>query len=160
MKLDEIKYWIEDNKRKAITIVVLILAILGGLGYWIFSPGQRAIRAEKNQVGLVKKMTPNDKTPSGKFTYDKSTRVPDFDKLMFDRQDGKGLVLRSEVSIPSKNIDVPVFEGVSPYTLSWGAGTAKYGEQLGKRNYAIEAHNYMKLGYADNWFFSNSCSQY
>lgn len=50
--------------------------------------------------------------------------------------------LRGWMSYPSKGIAQPIYEGDSSLVLSVGAGTAKPREVMGKRNFAIAAHNF------------------
>ncbi|WP_288528780.1 class A sortase [uncultured Secundilactobacillus sp.] len=127
-----------------------------GFSYWYFSPQHTVVRAEHGQAKMANSLKIHDGAPNGShYQYGVGDGVPDLNALMRLRRNQQGLTLRGQVSIPKYKVNVPVFEGTSPYTLAWGAGTAKAGEEMGKRNFAIEGHNFRKLAITHNWFFSN-----
>lgn len=147
--------WVIDHKLVTIAAVFILFVITVSL-YWWNSPQQQVSRADHTLNSVIAKKKVYKKAPSNRsFTYDPQTQTPDFQTLINQRKDSSSLVTRSELVIPNLRINVPVFEGVNPHTLAWGVGTAKKGEQLGRKNYAIEGHNYIKLSQARNWFFSN-----
>lgn len=44
------------------------------------------------------------------------------------------------IAIPSINLNLPIFRGVSNYTISAGAGTMKPDQEMGEGNYALASH--------------------
>lgn len=150
-----IDYWLDLSFRKKLILATVSVMVVGGLLLWYFSPQFLSKKAENDQIALVKRQKIHNFSPNKKFHYNTKVSVPDFNTLLKQRKNTDNLTLRTELSIPKLKIDLPIYEGVSSSTLAWGGGTAKYGQVLGKRNYAVEAHNYIKLNYARNWFFSN-----
>lgn len=150
-----IDYWLDLSFRKKLILATVSVMVVGGLLLWYFSPQFLSKKAENDQIALVKRQKIHNFSPNKKFHYNTKVSVPDFNTLLKQRKNTDNLTLRTELSIPKLKIDLPIYEGVSSSTLAWGGGTAKYGQVLGKHNYAVEAHNYIKLSYARNWFFSN-----
>lgn len=175
------EWWNNLSRRAQLiwcTVVGLVIAVLTAGIIWWNSPNQQISRsdyAQKVQLinGKIRTAPTADQLRplgNGKFAYHgktfdyhggTATDTPDLATLLRLQKEGRRKVYRcGQVSIPSYGIDVPIYEGTSPYTLAWGAGTAKPGQAMGQGNYALEAHNYIKkldgvANYAINgWFFS------
>lgn len=160
--VDKVKHFPSEfmsysTKKKAIVSASAIgVVALAGFGAYMLSGTHKVHVAENQQQALVKKLSFNDTTPKNKkYTYNQASGIPDLDQLFKLRKEGQGLTLRGQLSIPKYRVNVPVFEGTNDYTLAWGAGTAKPNQELGKRNYAVQAHNFNELGQAKDWYFSN-----
>lgn len=151
------------NQKIIYGITGILVACLVVFLVWFNSPNETVNRMTKaNNEALTQ---PIKKIPTNfaKFDYQggTKTRTPDLKTLKKLRNESKDDVyLRGQVSIPSYDINVPIYEGISEYTLAWGAGTSKPHQVMGTGNYSLQAHNYIKKldgvsNYAVNgWFFS------
>ena len=59
-----------------------------------------------------------------------------FKRYEFDREGVIGII-----HIPSVQMEVPIFYGVSNAVLDMGAGTMKSDQEMGRGNYALAGHN-------------------
>lgn len=150
--------------------IAAVVALLVGFGLWHhFSPTQQVKRINHANATILTK-APNDiqKRPTNFHRFDysgKNTEIPDLSDLNSLRRQGlkdnDDMYLRGQISIPDYDVNVPIFEGLAPQTLAWGAGTSKPGQEMGKGNYSLQAHNYIKKldgvdSYLINgWFFTN-----
>lgn len=150
-----------SKKRKIWTVVgiiALVACIVAGI-FWYNSPTSEARRDNAAQTALLKHSKMHNAPKAKNAKYQIGGGVPQLKQLAKERAQNKHPYLRGQVSLPQYGIDVPIFEGTSLATLAWGGGTAKPYQEMGKGNYAVEAHNFSKLYDADdvcpNWFFSN-----
>ena len=156
--MDNIKHYFKQHKKSSIIIGSILGVFL--IGFLIFKfayPAYETHKASSYRAKITKtKGRGTTQMPKGKFKYDPSTKTPDLATLQRLAKEGaKNSKLRGFIFIPSAGIkELPVYEGVNPYTLSLGAGTAKPWQVAGKGNYAIEAHNYIKLRGGQDWFLS------
>lgn len=166
----------KGNKGKvAVVSTIALLALLGGgggLAYYFNSPTHHRNETEENvqkvaetPVGETSKASgfgsDKDKNKKAKISYDPSSikgipSLDELDKLQDDVISGKEPVVRTgNISIPQLDIQSPIYEGTSPYTLAVGVGTAKPNQVMGKGNYAIAGHNMIKSYGLNNYFFTN-----
>lgn len=158
-----------SSKAKKIWIgaIALIIALITGFLIWFNSPNENVSRMTHQNNAMINKPIKKIPTNYAKFDYSgKNTETPDLAELKKLRKDSADDVyLRGQVSIPSYKINVPIYEGLSPQVLAWGAGTSKPGQIMGQGNYSLQAHNYIKKldgvsNYAVNgWFFSRLQTQ-
>lgn len=162
--------WWQNMSHKAhvawISGIAAVVALLVGFGVWHhFSPNQICKRIDNQNAKVLAKPTMKaaPKNPK-KFDYSgNNTEIPDLQNLAKLRKQATDddVYLRGQISIPGYDVNVPIYEGIAPSTLAWGAGTSKPGQQMGKGNYALQAHNYIKkMDGVDNylvngWFFTN-----
>lgn len=131
-----------------------LLVVLGGIIFYI-SPYRVAWQANNAQDKFMSNLSIGDKAPTGNYDYGSAATTPSFADLMKLRNQKAPITGRGTLSIPSVNVKTPVLEGTAATTLAWGPGTARPGEVLGKDNFAIQGHNYIKTPYLGNWFLSN-----
>lgn len=148
------------NKSKwfIFAITLILLVAVGTFLYQYYKPQNVVDRAAADGFEIIKDMKINTNPTEEqieKVSYDTVQEVPNFDTLQKQRKKAKKIVIRTgHVLMPDYKVDVPIYEGTSDQSLSWGAGTAKPNEKMGEGNYAISAHNYLKLKEAKNWFFT------
>lgn len=144
------------KKRNAMMSFVVLIGVcfISVMLLWFNSPNELAKRAEHKQIKVANSKSISNHPKSKSIKYGGGTGVPDLKTMLKQRQKSNPS-LRGYVSMPGINLNTPIFEGTDTNTLSWGAGTAKPNELMGKKNFAIEAHNFSKLSVAKNWYFTN-----
>lgn len=172
--------WKSLSKGKKITIIsipiIVIILLIAGFAYWFTSPtaGYSKYSSGKAKDAITsmdkKPITEDNNSTSSKTKKNKVKKadqplynqvhgVPSLDdlrELQNDVNSGKKTIIkRGNLSIPYLNIQVPIFEGTTDWTLSFGAGTAKPNQIIGKKNYAVSAHNFAKVPSANNFFFTH-----
>lgn len=150
------------NRKIWVVGVIAVLLLCLGLGaYQYFKPEKIVERAESESINIVRdkeivKKPTEDQRSEKKVSYNTVEEIPSFSDLLDMRKSSEGnLLRRGHLVIPALKISVPIYEGTSEGSLSWGSGTAKANQVMGEGNYAVAAHNYKKLKQANNWFFSN-----
>lgn len=169
---EEIKEEEKKNHTKEVVITSAVLLALLGIGggalYHYNSPAHHREETQENVQEVAK--TPVDKTfplnksdekkkPTISFNPNNIKGVPTLDELdaLQDKviSGEEPVIKKGNIAIPSLDIQCPIYEGTTQYTLAVGAGTAKPNQQLGKGNYALAAHNMIKAYGLNNYFFSN-----
>lgn len=170
--------WNDYSKARKIAVccipIAIILALIGGFAYWFTDPehGYSKYSSEKADTA-VQKMNDldidDDKGLKGnkkgellssdKAIYNQVSGIPSLSKLR-DLQEQvlngeKIIIKRGNLSIPYLDIQTPIYEGTNDWSLSFGAGTAKPNQVIGKKNYAVSAHNFAKVLSAQNFFFTH-----
>lgn len=141
--------------------------VIGGYSaYHYYAPDNIAERAEvtaqtlltltKSEDVMYSLPPTDDVLTLHDVSYGTATGIPSFTDMIKGREGTPPSVLlrRGALVMPDVNIGVPIFEGTSDASLYWGAGTAKENQQLGEGNYALSAHNYLKVDTVEDWFFS------
>lgn len=144
----------KTKRRLLIFGVPSLIIVLGSILFWI-SPIRLAWQANHEQDKFMTALAVSDKAPKGNYDYGTAATTPSFTELMRLRNEKAPVTGRGTLSIPSVGVRTPILEGTAATTLVWGPGTARSGEVLGKDNFAIQGHNYIKTPYLGNWFLSN-----
>lgn len=173
--------WKSLSKGRKITIIalpiVIVILLISGFAYWFTSPtsGYSKYTSNKAQEAISKmnkapdgtdydmnssdKGDKKSKKKAEPFLYNQVHGVPslaDLRNLQDEVNSGKKVIVkRGNLSIPYLDIQVPIFEGTTDWTLAFGAGTAKPNQIIGKKNYAVSAHNFAKVPSAQNFFFTH-----
>jgi len=83
---------------------------------------------------------------AGSVSYENYDGFGNMQKIKDESAQQKGAILRGFINMPatgvSRGIYLPIYEGVSPYILSMGAGVGQPDRQMGgKDNFPVFAHN-------------------
>ncbi|GGE33032.1 class A sortase [Streptococcus himalayensis] len=68
--------------------------------------------------------------------------------------DAQQLPVIGGISIPEVNINLPIFKGLDNVAISYGAGTMKENQEMGKGNYALASHHIFGIAGASEMLFS------
>lgn len=66
--------------------------------------------------------------------------------------DNRKLPVIAGIAIPQLDMNLPIFKGVSEYSLTYGAGTTKENQKIGEGNYGIASHHVFS-GWANGFGF-------
>ncbi len=80
----------------------------------------------------------NEKKASFDFNAVESVDLETVLKAQFDKEDLSHL---GAIAIPSIDLNLPIYKGVSNYALISGAGTMKEEQMMGEGNYALASHH-------------------
>ena len=132
----------QRSKRKTIINILIIVLVVIGISlifnkqienFWLRWVGQEKVatisRAEikKGQKGL------------GHYNSG-AVRALNLD-AMLAAQKAKNKYAVGIISIPSVDIKLPIYKGMTNVTLAIGAGTMKANQEMGKANYALAGHH-------------------
>lgn len=73
------------------------------------------------------------------FDFDKIVSL-DLETVLKSTQYRDQLYVVGGIAIPEVNLNLPIYKGVSNYTISAGAGTMKPDQEMGEGNYALASH--------------------
>lgn len=149
------------NKNTLIALIVSIISAVTLVSVFFIRtlPSMQEYRsAEYRYQTLMNKGHGHDKMPKGIFHYNNNTETPDLATLnKLAKKGAQNAQLRGFLFMPKSDIaKMPVYEGNSPEILALGGGTVRPYETIGKDNFALEAHNYIKLKQNNNneWFLT------
>ncbi|MDR3156316.1 MAG: class A sortase [Lactobacillales bacterium] len=130
------------KKRKKSTVILIILGILVGLAL-IFNKQIRYFLIWWNSDRYyhelsVKKLFNNNKLKQS-FDFDAVQPISTEEILKFQLINQK-LPVIGFISMPKVQMKLPIFKGLSNTALSYGAGTMKENQTMGKGNYALASH--------------------
>ncbi|MGX6978465.1 class A sortase [Vagococcus elongatus] len=65
----------------------------------------------------------------------------DFESVLRGRLNNENMYVVGGIAIPEVNINLPVYKGLSPNAITFGAGTMKEEQRMGEGNYALASHH-------------------
>lgn len=138
------------------SLLMLVLLVVGLL--LIFNKSIRntiiANNTNKYQVSQVsKEKLEENKTVETTFDFEQveSLSTESILKAQMDTQD---LPVIGGIAIPELGINLPIFKGMGNTELSYGAGTMKPEQEMGKGNYALASHHVFGLTGSSQMLFS------
>lgn len=144
------KKWIRRGKRVGLTFAILIGLAGAYAGYLYYEGAKISAQASKSQESIL--TNKNFKIASeakGKYAYaDENDGIPNATQLLEYQELSTPMTTwgfaaapaQAGLSVPIKVL--PINEGVSNQTLSWGYGTVKPGYKMGMNNNILAAHNF------------------
>ncbi|MGX6962689.1 class A sortase [Vagococcus xieshaowenii] len=98
---------------------------------------QKTNQYQLNNVSLedIKKNQKGD----AEFDFDKVESL-DLESVLRARAANEPLPVIGNISVPSVNMNLPIFKGVSNTSLLFGAGTMKLEQAMGQGNYGLASH--------------------
>lgn len=136
------------TRTKILVPICFILIFLVGLGF-IFSDQIRNQILEKSateQQDRFKKMSAEDiqtnLNKEGNYDSDQVTSINSNDiiKNQLSTPPESAFNLIAMIGIPSVDLNVPIYNGLDNYNLTYGAGTFSAEQRLGHGNYALASH--------------------
>lgn len=126
-------------------INVLFGVILLASMILIFNQSIRNIIICKNidryQINKVSsKSIKENSNVKGKFDFD-SIKPVSLNRVVWSNINKQPLPVIGEVAVPDVGINLPIFKGLTNDNVSYGAGTMKKNQVMGRGNYALASHN-------------------
>lgn len=98
-------------------------------------------KLDANRVeNVTKDDIKNNQDKDASFDFDAVTSV-DFETVLAGRFSDENLYVLGGLAIPSVNLNLPVYKGLSQYAITFGAGTMKESQKMGEGNYALASHH-------------------
>jgi sortase A len=82
----------------------------------------------------------NNQDGNGSFNFD-AVEAVSFDKILLKMGNPSNLPVIGGIAIPELGMNLPIFRGVGNTELSYGAGTMKPDQEMGRGNYALASHH-------------------
>lgn len=147
------------KKNKKITIksmlwfLVLIISIV-----LIVSPFVKnyiiTSNMNKNQITkITKEQIEENKTKPASYDWN-SVQAIDTTSAIQLKDSPSDLPVIGGITIPELEINLPIFNGVSAESLSFGAGTLSNNQVMGKGNYSLASHHIFGIANANKLLFS------
>ena len=135
MTKKKIKNWL-------INILCLLLLLIG-LALIFNRQIQNLLVKQRTDTYQLKHVTreeikKNEKV-EGEFDFEQVQSL-DLESVLKARASKEPLPVIGNLAVPSVNMSLPVFKGVSNTALLFGAGTMKPDQQMGKGNYGLASH--------------------
>lgn len=122
----------------ALIMIVGILAIYIGKNPALYMG--RLAQSHVTSYAKKEKIVPDNQDVANA-KYNGNLAVKSLAELQRLARINEKVTLRGFITIPAVKLKLPIYEGASNKVLALGAGTLKTGQQMGKRNYAVGAHN-------------------
>lgn len=151
-------YMAKDTLKKYISnILIVFLIILGAIAIFSVPLKNQIINMNVKQFSIEnmtkeqvkenhEKLTELENEPSEENSFDfesiSLTSLSSIVRLQLDENNETVAKDRTmgAILIPSVGIDLPIFFGVTDFTLSFGAGTMKQDQVMGEGNYSLASH--------------------
>lgn len=74
------------------------------------------------------------------FDFD-AVESADFESVLRGRLNNENMYVVGGIAIPEVSINLPIYKGLSPNAITFGAGTMKEEQRMGEGNYALASHH-------------------
>lgn len=129
------KNWLINSLLVLLFIIGLALIFNNQIRSWVVQQNSRSYAVSKLKPADVKKNMARETT----FDFD-SVESLSTEAVMKAQFENKNLPVIGAIAIPSVEINLPIFKGLSNVALLTGAGTMKEDQVMGKNNYALASH--------------------
>ena len=126
------KNWLINSLLVLLFIIGLALIFNNQIRSWVVQQNSRSYAVSKLKPADVKKNMARETT----FDFD-SVESLSTEAVMKAQFENKNLPVIGAIAIPSVEINLPIFKGLSNVALLTGAGTMKEDQVMGKNNYAL-----------------------
>lgn len=137
-----------NKKIKNIIInVILLILLLIGLTLIFNDPIKNFLVNQMTTEHSLKKATKEtiQENAEKETTFDfDGVKSLDFQTVVKSRLYQDDLYTLGGIAIPAVNLNLPIFKGVSNYSLIVGAGTMKPDQKMGAGNYALASHHMLE----------------
>lgn len=120
-------------------IIGLILVFNGPIKNWLVNQMTQSNSLANSSVNVIKDNANKDTT----FDFD-AVKSLDFQTVVKSKLYQDQLYVLGGIAIPDVELNLPIFKGVSNYSLIVGAGTMKPEQVMGKGNYALASHHMLE----------------
>lgn len=139
-------------KRKMIMFFAGTLLVLSGLFLFSDQIGNYFIKNTSKQYQVTnftpEKLQKNNKTENS-FNF-ADVRPISSEAILKAKLSNKPLPVIGGIAVPSLEINLPIFKGLSNEALMWGAGTTSEFQEMGTGNYGLASHH----AYQEDLLFS------
>lgn len=141
------KYNKPNKLKNRLINVLLVLTLLIGLALvfngqiknWLVNQMTNSHNIAQTSAKDIKNNLDKDAT----FDFD-AVKSLDFQTVVKSKLYQDQLYVLGGIAIPDVKLNLPIFKGVSNYSLIVGAGTMKPEQQMGKGNYALASHHMLE----------------
>ncbi|AQP54047.1 class A sortase [Vagococcus penaei] len=129
-------------KNTLINLLILCLLVVG-LALVFNNQIKNYLVKDTTQKFTVNNYTATDikKNQDKKATFDfEDVQSLDFNLVAEARNNTANMHVLGGIAIPSVDLNLPIFKGVSNYSIAIGAGTMKEDQVMGKGNYGLASH--------------------
>ncbi|EJM6036382.1 class A sortase [Enterococcus faecalis] len=118
---------------KYVSIILLIIGIM-----FLVYPSVKNILVSYMSKSKVQQMKKEHNEVQGTYDFENVTPITMKDVIEAIKED---LPAIGEIKIPSVELHLPIFKGVSNSAMAIGAGTLKENQQMGLGNYVLASHH-------------------
>lgn len=131
------------KKRIFINSLVVFLFLIGMA--LVFNQSIRNLLISRNtnfyQINKVSsKSIKENSNVKAKFDFD-SIKPVSLNRVVWSNINKQPMPVIGEVAVPGVGINLPIFKGLTNDNVSYGAGTMKENQTMGRGNYALASHN-------------------
>lgn len=145
------------TKNNILRWIVPTLSILIGFTFIFFKPLRNSLMAyqiNRYQITNVSKKTIEaNKNKNGNYDYS-SVDSLSLSAILNAQMNSEDLPVIGGIAIPDLSINLPIFKGIGNAELSFGAGTMKEHQQMGKGNYVLASHHVFGIDGSSTMLFS------
>ena len=144
------KNWLINSLLVLLFIIGLALIFNNQIRSWVVQQNSRSYAVSKLKPADVKKNMARETT----FDFD-SVESLSTEAVMKAQFENKNLPVIGAIAIPSVEINLPIFKGLSNVALLTGAGTMKEDQVMGgENNYSLASHHVFGIAGASDMLFS------